>query len=159
MGGTIPLYKPNIEIGKGDTAIKNILNLFYALEQGTAKTGEFTLATALPATETLVISTGLTTVNGMFIADEDMSEYRTANTPENILISYGAFNDGQVAYALSRLTMQMSATETGNGASKGFINRCTWRIDGGDLYVTATYGGNANYTPFYPGHKYRWVAW
>lgn len=157
-GGTIPLYKPNIEIGKGDTAIKNILNLFYALEQGTAKTGEFTLATALPATETLVISTGLTTVNGMFIADEDMNEYRSGSTPENILFTYGAFDGESAIYAMSRITIQMTVF-SGSGASKEFLTRCTWRMDDGDLYATATFGGNANYSPFYPGHTYRWVAW
>ena len=74
-----------IEIGIQNTTIPNILNMFYALEQGTAKTGEFTLSQAIPNSEVEIFDTTLATVHGIFIADESQDTINTANTPENAL--------------------------------------------------------------------------
>lgn len=146
-------------IGVTDTSIGNILNMFYALENGTAVTGEFTLSSALPNTSTLVFSTGLSTVNGLFVADESQSTLNTGTTPENTLFSliFNPTSDGSGDYTITRLTTKMSYN--GAGTANTFLNRCSWTLTDGDLYVTASYNSSANYTPFYPGHTYRWVAW
>lgn len=151
----------NVEIGIGDTPIPNILNLFYALEKGTAVTGEFTLSQAIPNTSTLIFSTGLTTVRGLFIADETMATQQTGGTPENTLWAI-VFNptSNTGSYAMTRLTHSMTYGTNQNGVSRGFLNRVyAWEVTDGKLYVTGQYNRNSNYTPFYPGRTYRWVAW
>ena len=144
------------------TPIPNILNMFYALENGTAKTGEFTLSQAIPNTETEILNTGLSTVNGLFIADESQATVATGNVPENTLfaIVFEPTSSGTATYAFTRLTMQMFYDQTSNsGGNRGFLNRCSWRVTGGVLYITANFNSNDNYTPFHSGHTYRWVAW
>lgn len=143
------------------TSIPNILNMFYALEHGTAVTGEFTLSQAIPNTETEILDTGLSTVNGLFIADESQSTLNTGNSPENTLfaIVFSPTNEGTAVYAFTRHTTQMNYGTGSTGHSKEFLNRCTWRVDSGILYATGSYNRNDNYTPFHSGHTYRWVAW
>lgn len=151
----------NIEIGITNTPIPNILNMFYALENGTATTGEFTPAQSIPNTSTLILDTGLSTVNGLFIADESQATRNTDNTPENTLWAI-VFNPGSSteSYAMTRLNIQMGYGTNTSGINRGFLNRVSaWEVTNGKLYATGSYNRNKNYTPFYPGHTYRWVAW
>lgn len=151
----------NIEIGITNTPIPNILNMFYALENSTAKTGEFTLAQSIPNTSTLILDTGLSTVNGLFIADESQATRNTGNSPENTLWAI-VFNPGSStgSYAMTRLNIQMGYNTNSSGVNRGFLNRVSaWEVTNGKLYATGNYNRNNNYTPFYPGHTYRWVAW
>lgn len=148
-------------IGIQNTPIPNILNMFYALEHGTAATGEFTPASAFPSTSTEVFDTGLTTVHGIFIADESQATLNTGSTPENTLFAI-VFNPGSNTgdYALTRLTNNMAYGTNTSGINRGFLNRVTaWEVTGGKLYITCQYNSNDNYTPFHSGHTYRWVAW
>lgn len=150
-----------IRIGIANTPIPNILNMFYALENGTAKTGEFTLSQAIPNTSTLIFDTGLSTVNGLFIADETMATQQTGATPENTLWAI-VFNptSNTGSYAMTRITHSMTYGTNQNGVNRGFLNRVyAWEVTDGKLYVTGQYNRNSNYTPFYPGRTYRWVAW
>lgn len=152
----------DIGIPKESTVTVNLLNMFYALENGTAKTGEFTLSTALPNSETLVLSTGLSELNGLFICAEKQSTYITGATPENVLIALILRENGTSKYAFTRITKYMDIV-SGNNASSGaigqFLVRSSYRIDGGNLYVTASFNANNTYTPFRSGITYRWVAW
>ena len=150
----------NIKIGIANTSIPNILNMFYALENGTATTGEFTLAQSIPNTSTLIFDTGLSTVNGLFIADESQATLNTGATPENTLLAI-VFNptSSTGTYAMTRLNTRLSYGASG-GQNTSFLNRVSaWEVSGGKFYATGTYNRNNNYTPFYPGHTYRWVAW
>lgn len=150
-----------IQIGIADTPIPNILNMFYALENGTAKTGEFQLESPLVKNvETFILDTELTTIHGLFVADESQDTFVPLSSQDNTLFSI-VFNptaEGGGDYAATRNTSNMSYATNAGGASRGFLNRCTWRLDNGKLYVTAATGGD-NYSPFYSGHTYRWVAW
>lgn len=151
----------NIEIGIQNTPIPNILNMFYALEQGTAATGEFTLAQAIPNTETEIFDTGLSTVHGIFIADETQSTLNTGTTPDNTLMAvvFNPTSSGTGDYAVTRGSFYMEYATNGNGVNRGFLNRCTWQVSSGKLYCKADFNRNDNYTPFHSGHTYRWVAW
>lgn len=150
-----------IQIGIADTPIPNILNMFYALENGTAKTGEFQLANPLAkGVETFILDTELSTIHGLFVADESQDTFVTSSNPDNTLFAI-IFNptaaDGG-DYAMTRNTTNMSYATGNSGVSRTFLNRCTWRLDNGKLYVTSDLGGN-NYSPFRSDHMYRWVAW
>ena len=147
-------------IGVETTTIPNILNMFYALEHGKAVTNTFTLTNAIPNTETEILDTGLSTVNGIFIADIDC-ELNTGNSPENVLFSV-AFNptsEGSADYAFTRISNNLTYGENNSGCIRGFLTRCSWRVDSGKLYCTGTFNENDNYTPFHSGHTYRWIAW
>lgn len=148
-----------INIGILSTPIPNLLNMFYALEHGTAVTGEFTLSQTIPNTETLMFSTGLSTVHGLLIVDESQDTLNTGNTPENTFLAmvFNPTSEGGADYALTRLNVRM-AYGAGN-SSNSFLNRCSWSVRNGNLYCTGTYNRHATYTPFAANHTYRWVAW
>ena len=149
-----------IEIGIQNTTIPNILNMFYALEQGTAKTGEFTLSQAIPNSEVEIFDTTLATVHGIFIADESQDTINTANTPENALyaLCFNPTSEGTCDYAYTKLTKAMDQTNT-NSVTGAFLPRATYRVSGGKLYCTGNFNRNDTYTPFHSSHTYRWVAW
>lgn len=140
-----------IQIGQ-NTPSPNWVNLFYALEHGTASTGEFTLASALPGGENLIFASGLAEISGIIIIDTDRTAPETGGMPEATWFSFALLAQGELIYGVLRNSVSGSSTSS-------FLSRCTWRIDGGDLYVTPTYANNANYTPFQVEHKYRWVVW
>ena len=150
-----------IQIGQ-NTNTPNFLNLFWALENGTAKTGEFTLAATLPNTETLIIDSGLQTITGLFYVNADYVYTGTSAMPE-----YGVWGlymenpNGLVPVQVCGLSTYLSSgTQTGYPTGNlNFIVRGQYRIDGGKLYVTAQYNHHINYTPFMSGEKYVWVAW
>lgn len=155
--------KTNIDIGIADTPISNILNMFYALEHGTAKTGEFTLSRAIPNTEVEILDTELAACVGLCIMDESQDIVNTANTPENLLfgivLGIGADNASS-GQAWSKATIAMNPYTNSAGLTRQFLgSRCTWRFDAGKLYATGSYNRNDSYTPFHSGHTYRWVAW
>lgn len=131
----------------------NIGNMFYALENGTAKTGQFTLEEPLPSGEKLIFDSGLADIKGMCIYDESVSAITNGNTPETVLFTIGFFDDEVFIYGFTRLSI------SGGNANNGFLVRCTYRIESGKLFVNPNFGSNANYTPFTPNHTYRWVAW
>ena len=148
-----------IQIGQ-NTNTPNFLNLFWALENGTAKTGEFTLAATLPNTETLIFDSGLDEIKGIFYVNADYVYSATGGVPE-----YGVW--GLYMENLNGLApvyaMGLSTCNAGNNSytlnQNQFVTRCSYRFDGGKLYVTAQYNHNTSYTPFMSGEKYVWVAW
>lgn len=137
-----------INIGS-DIPGNNILNMFYALEKGTAKTGEFAFENPLPSGEHLIFESGLVDINGLCIINESYDGI--AKSEEFTALSFGFFEEGELVVA-TLLTSK-------NTASSSFLARCGYRIESGSLYVTPTFGNNANYTPFRAGTVYRWIAW
>ena len=79
------------------------------------------------------------------------------------MFSIGFFDwEGNGHYACTRGTMMMHniGTSDANQCYRSFLGtRCTWRWDGGDLYLKGSYNNNNGYTPFRSGITYRWVAW
>lgn len=130
----------------------NIAQLFYRVSTGNCVTGSFTLANNLPNTPTTVFSTGLSSVTGCAYIDVTTSEYQTASTPEYSIFGYYQ-TDGTNTYTFSlRSTRSISGNQ--------FLTRVSsYEFSNGDLIVTATYNSHVNYTPFYAGHTYKWIAW
>lgn len=150
-----------VQIGQ-NTKTPNILNLFWVLENGTAKTGEFTLASSLPNKETLIFDSGLSTIKGIFYVDADYVYTATDNKPEyGVWGLYMKNTEGKNnVQAIGLSTYNAASTILGYvTAHNTFITRATYEIIGGALYVTATYNNHQEYTPFCPNHRYVWVAW
>lgn len=143
-----------IKIGQ-ETPSPNWSNLFWALENGTAKTGTFLLASPLASGEHLIFSSGLSSINGIMFMNIDRteaSESSATGSLEGIWFNFGFFSDGVLLFSVVRNT---SGTKTG----AVLTIRGKYRIDVGDFYVTPDYGGSNQYTPFRPKETYRWVAW
>lgn len=138
----------NINIGS-QTPDNNILNMFYALENGTAVTGEFSVASALSSGEHAIFETGLEDINGLCIINESYDG--STNNNENVVLAIAHFTSGELNHALTYLTKGTAAAS--------FLSRCSYRIENGALYVTPTFGSNTQYTPFAPNTVYRWIAW
>lgn len=162
--------KTNIDIGQATPA--NILNMFYALEQGTAKTGTFTLATTVPNTETLLFDTELTDVNGIAIFDEgyysgvnSAQNYSAmqilvlakALVPANISNTYAGINISENNYNANASTYANGVLNDLDGST--IIRYGYFRLTNGVLYVKGQYNKNQQYTPFRDNTAYRWVAW
>lgn len=147
-----------------ETSLQSFGGMLYAITTGAVKHGEFTLTTALPNTETLVVSTGLSKVNGiMFAAKEfpDVTHASTSNQTGGFYIWFPGAGEKANAFILQRAgTTSTNNYTSGQGRDETkVLLHSTSRLDGGDLYVTAAYNANANYTPFAPGITYIWVAW
>lgn len=151
----------SIQIGQ-NTNTPNFLNLFWVLENGTAKTGELTLASNLPDTETLIIDTGLAAVNGFFYVNTDYTYTATGSTPEYGVWGLYMANPNGISpvYVIGLSTYISGVTNAGYTVSQAkLFTRGTYRFDGGKLYVKADYSNNKSYTPLWKGNKYVWVAW
>lgn len=165
VGTLISRYGGGSGIGL-QTTVPNILNMFYALENGTAVTGQYMPSQALPNTEQMIFSTGLTTIHGIFIADESQSTLNMSSTPENLMVGivFDPVSDdvstsdySGYTYALSKMTRFMEHSK--DGVIGRFVNRGSWRVDNGNFYYTAPYNKNDNFCAFHSNHTYRWVAW
>lgn len=138
-----------VQIGQ-ESPSPSFMNLFYALEQGTAVTGTFTLASALSG-ETLIFSSGLAALNGIMLVNKDRTTKES--NQEGLWLSIVLLSDGDIAFSFVLNT-------TYTASSGGIAPRISsYRFDGGDLYVTPTFGGSTQYTPFRVGETYLWVAW
>lgn len=137
-----------VQIGQ-ETPSPNFMNLFYALEQGTAATGTFTLASAL-SEETLIFSSGLSALNGILLVNTDRTKPLSGN--EGVWFSLGLLSEGTVVFSVVMNTSNI-------GSVGDVVPRGTYRIDGGDFYVKPNYAGNKQYAPFRVGENYRWVVW
>ena len=151
--------------GGGGTSIgkntdQNLAQMFYALENGTAVTGTTTFAQALPNTEELIFSSGLSKLRGFFYMCDDVVGLSPG--PNTSIMGYCLFdsngdllNPGGVG--------KYNGYTNGNANpvtdDRKFVNYGFVRFDGGDFFVKADYNRNATYTPFAPGYTYRWVAW
>lgn len=138
-------------IGTADTPA-SITGLLYALTSGNFVHGSFTLAKALPNTETLVLSTGLEKINGLLVVVDGFPNIHETNNQRNGLFLY--LPELTLVNALNWYYYPKSV-----GAGLDNMIQGKPRIDGGDFYVTATYNSNASYTPFAHGVTYTWVAW
>ena len=126
--------------------VPNILNLLYAAESKTGVVGEFTILNPLPTGEHLILDTGLDSINGFFYAD---TTYPTDYVAKDASLFGWDIGNGGMVFCRS-----------GNDSSwPTLFTRGSCRFDAGKLYVTPQYGGNAAYTPFYPAHRYKWIAW
>lgn len=151
--------------GSGGNAIQigqatpiNILKMFHVLETGTAKYGEFTISSYLPATETLIFSSGLEEIKGFMIIDTDWEWDGIAKNSPEFTVFMLQLNEGNTSFAINNSTVQEVGDVQRIDVSKSLI-RSTTTIDGGDLYVKANFGGNSGYTPLMINHRYIWVAW
>ena len=153
-------------IGTPDTLV-SFTGLLYALTSGNYKSGEFTFATPLPNTETLIFSSGLSKINGMLIVMNDFpTDYNTISSQQRTglyihfpSIDISTSTETGITYNKILVYDNGINSVTATGGNNAPITQGYIRIDAGDFYVTAKYNNNIGYTPFAPAKTYTWIAW
>jgi hypothetical protein len=147
-------------LGAGSPAGNLMASMLYAITAGTAVTGEFTLETAIPNTETLIFDTNLETIKGFAFINVDWDGTTETGKERN---AFGAAlinpNDGSAFLYAYSFSMNLATGGSLQDSSLPLRHTKSIRIDGGSFYAAGSYNGNANYTPFAPGMKYIWIAW
>lgn len=136
-----------------------------AMKNGNTTGGTVTYTTAFSNTDTLILSTGLTTLHGIMFAP---TSYDTKSTASNVqsnkfvliqlyddavpakylIYGFGGNNNGVAKPSQTLGTAYTSAPENG-----------TITISGGDLYFKGRYNKNASYQLLMTDIQYEWIAW
>lgn len=149
----------------------NPLAMLYALENGTAKTGEFTLATTLPNTATTIFDAQDTTVKNFVIMAEGEEGINTGMTTPAQFLMFMIWLQSSTLRQIS--TMPISCRNDSisgyssikNNADISIASSSTqllsayWDWSNGVLECKGQYNQHAQYTPFKANITYRWVAW
>ena len=155
-----------------DTPKANLLSMIYALNNGTAKTGTFTLPTTIPDTTTEIFDAGSSSVTQFVILKEGEITLDTANNPvQSFMVFWLQSSEILERFAIQdtiRITTNNSnATIIGSdkdisvetGGSNDWWVYAHWTFANGVLNVKGQYNKNATYTPFRANATYRWIAW
>lgn len=132
-----------------------------AMKNGNTAGGTVTYTDNFPNTETLLLSTGLTTIHGFMFADPAIAlELGTGS---------GQTNKWFLAFATAGNLFNYIGTYANNivrsyGNANGAAITATpvngaLRISGGDIYYTGRYNKNANYQILKANTLYEWLAW
>lgn len=160
-----------VQIGQSTPA--NILNMFYALEQGTAHTGTFTLAQTLPNTEVTLFDTGFgDNLDGFAIFDTNF-DYSSINSGSNArqliliaksIVPYGKRSD--YTYAGFGISVQNTPNSVQNFCGAAYFTgeddafqSARWSIRNGVIYAKGDYNNNWQYTPLRANTELLWIAW
>lgn len=149
----------------GDNSVPNsVAGMLYAITSGTAKRGSFTFASPLPNGEHLIFATELERINGFFILADKYTEASTGPSASfvglNLWFADKNVTDGGEIQG-SNLHEATNWSVQGNVMFRSvpYFSYATAKIEGGNLYIEPTYGGNGTYTPFGAGLTYYWFAW
>ena len=147
-------------IGAGSPASNLMTSMLYAITTGTIVSGEFTLETAIPDTETLIFDTNLEKIKGVAFINADW-DGTTETGKERTAFGAALINPDSGSTFLYSYSYCMNLTSGGSVPDSTFPVRRAKSVivDGGSFYASGTFSGNANYTPFAPGMKYIWIAW
>lgn len=159
----------------GQATPTNLLNMFYALEQGTATTGTFTLATTISSTDTVLFDTTISNPNGFVIFDTEYYqgvETTTSNFQAyqaciyaKCLVPYNRLNEYTFGFiGINENGVNANATNWGSCTCSNLdgtvvIGYAYWTLENGVLTVKGQYNKHTTYTPFRAQTVYRWVAW
>jgi len=149
----------------------NLLSILYALEQGTAKTGTFTLSTTLPSTATTIFDANDTTVTNFVIMAENVQATNTGTSNAATFVMNLFWIQSQTLRQIFSSPLNNRQDNVSNylsvasnkdisitSSSNSYIS-AYWDWSNGVLSVKAQYNKHTTYTPFASGVTYRWVAW
>ena len=153
-----------------ESPVANLLSMIYKLNNGTAKTGTFTLAQAIPNTATQIFDAEDTTVTQFAIFEQGEIELDSANNPvQAFMVLWLQSTDVlrrlivQDTYRNLTQNVQISIippdTDISIETASNYWAYAYWTFEDGVLTVKGQYNRNATYTPFRTNKTYRWVAW
>lgn len=149
----------------------NLLSMIYKLNNGTAKTGTFTLAQTIPNTALQIFDAEDATVTQFAIFEQGEIELDSANNPvQAFMVLWLQSTDVlrrlivQDTYKILTQNVQISIIPPDQdisieAASNSYWSFAHWTFESGVLTVKGQYNRNDVYTPFRANKTYRWVAW
>lgn len=149
----------------------NPLAMLYALEHGTAKTGEFTLATTLPNTAKTIFDAQDTSVKNFVIMAEGEEGINTGTTTPATFLIFMIWLQSSTLRQISIMPISCRNDNTSGylsiknkddisiASSSTPLLYAYWDWVDGVLQVKAQYNKHVQYTPFKANTTYRWVAW
>lgn len=152
------------------TPTANLLSMIYELNNGTAKTGTFTLAQTIPNTAVQIFDAEDATVTQFAIFEQGEIELDPNNNPSQaFMVLWLQSTDVlrrmilQDSYRNLTQNVQVSVvspdTDVSVETGANYLLYANWTFDSGVLTVKGQYNRNAIYTPFRANKTYRWVAW
>ena len=159
--------------GLGSNAVPSSLSgMFYALENGTAKTGKLTLTSVLPNAEyALVFETGLDTLTGLLIYISDLftGVYENNSACIAFALSDGSVIEGDTSDnadyyngTLKFYGMKLQGTNFGSQGSNwtGKLEHGVLKFENGSIYgKTINTWNNRLYSALATNVEYSWIAW
>ena len=138
--------------------------MLMCMKKGNTVGGTITFTSAFPNTETLLLSTGLTTLHGFMFAATSMDfSVNGGGTQSNkMLLCFINTNDRYHLIGMPSNTTSgsVSATYGTQGtAQNGQPTQGTLRFSGGNIYYTGRYNRNANYQILQTNKEFEWLAW
>lgn len=131
------------------------------MKNGQTVGGTVEWASAFPNTESLLLSTGLTTIHGIIIVatEQGLADPGWTQCNRFILMYHSMTSDKLFIVGLNGSVFAYKYG-LGNGVKNdGAPVQGTIRVDGGDIYYTARYNKNNNYQFVRSGEPYEWLAW
>lgn len=150
-----------------ETPKANLLSMLYALEQGTAKTGTFTLSTTLPSTKQVIFDADDSTVKNFAIFEQNIGvEILESN---NIMskMRFWLYDESTSARTFFSVTDRVrasykdyvTATPSNVDLTSTYYDNSYWFFEDGVLSAQGQYNKHSQYTPFRANVVYRWIAW
>lgn len=136
-----------------------------AMKNGNTTGGTVTYTTAFTNTDTLILSTGLTTLHGIMFAP---TSYDTKNTSSNVqsnkFVLIQLYDDENptkyVIYSFCGNNNALAnSTHTLGTAYSNAPENGTISVSGGDVYFKGRYNKNASYQLLMTNIQYEWIAW
>lgn len=132
-----------------------------AMKNGNTVGGTVTYADNFPNTESLLLSTGLTTLHGFMFANPAADIGITTGSDQTCKWFLGFAKAGDTFNyigAVSNNTVRSYGIANGTAVQSPPVNG-TLRISGGDIYYTGRFNKNANYQILKANTLYEWLAW
>ena len=150
-----------------ETPKANLLSMLYALEQGTAKTGTFTLSTTLPSTKQVIFDADDSTVKNFAIFEQDIGvEILDGNNIMSKMLFwlYDTNTSARTFFSVSDMirenyTGYASTAQSNWDLTSTYFLYSYWFFEDGVLSAQGQYNKNQQYTPFRANVVYRWIAW
>ena len=138
----------------------NLGRMLECMKKGETTGGTVQFASAFPNTETLLISTGLTTIQGFFLVNPNISIGTNVDSGVNKAIfvfpnSQGGLN----VFSLAASNVYKVYPQAQSTVQAGLPLQGAIRINGGDVYYSGRYNQNASNQIIKSNTLYEWIAW
>lgn len=157
-GGSMGGLGNMVDVSDQDYAFGYMLS---AMKNGNTVGGTVTYSDNFPNTESLLLSTGLTTIHGfMFVNPATDVPSSTGSSAVNKTLFAFVKQDqtwdfiGVYSNSIARSYNNANGTVINGTPVNGAL-----RVSGGDIYYTGRYNKNSNYQILAANTQYEWLAW
>lgn len=157
-GGSMGGLANMVDVSDQDYAFGYMLS---AMKNGNTVGGTVTYSDNFPNTESLLLSTGLTTLHGFMFVNPatDVSSSTGPSAVNKTLFAFVKQDQTWDFIGVYSNTIARSYNNANNTAIAAPPVNGTLRISGGDIYYTGRYNKNGNYQILASNTLYEWLAW